>query len=247
MDKDAILKDVDILDTIFVAPKVYLEQFIKITAYYNAYINMENPTIQDRTDFINECYNSINLLSKLIATVSNGQRLESQVKVPVDDVVKNNSEEFNKDNVDKAFDTLKNHIEDLSKEENNIEEMNADFILGSSSKPDTAISAKEYRSSFIDASEIFYEELENWGISESLGAHDCMMAMAQCCDSYDTPKLAIRKIAAYLSKPIATVASSFAYIARNADFRKSQYSELLKNTDCEISKETLIEEYLTYC
>ena len=232
MDKNAILKDANVIESMLTAPKIYLEQFVKLSAYYQAYINIDKPSVQDRTDFINECYNATTMLNKLIAAVSNGERLEDQVKAP---------SEFGKENIDNAFNHLQKYIEDTANSD--VEEMNADEVLGTKKKKNN----KPIKIDFMDASDLFYEELENWGIHESLSAHDCMVAMGQCCTNNDTPKEAIRKIADYLNKPVATVASSFAYITRNANFRKSKYSEVLRTLDYVPTKELLIEEYLTYC
>lgn len=82
LDKAKILSNINVMETISSMPRVFIECFVKISRYYQAFSSLETITNQDRTDFINETYNSMNLLSKLLATASNGEPLEAQVRVP---------------------------------------------------------------------------------------------------------------------------------------------------------------------
>lgn len=82
MDKNKILKNINAVDVLNKMPKIFIEQFVKLSCYYLAYIDIETPSVADRTDYINESFNAMTLLNKLIATASNGKKIESQVKVP---------------------------------------------------------------------------------------------------------------------------------------------------------------------
>ena len=55
-------------------PSVFLHQFFKISCYYLGYKNIDYPGPQDKSDFINETFNSINMLSKVISLSTNNNK-----------------------------------------------------------------------------------------------------------------------------------------------------------------------------
>ena len=90
MNRD-VLKQLSIVAMIS-APTELKTIFNKIATYYIAYTGMDNPTVEDRTEFINEAYNAINLLIKIIATASNGVAINAQVKIPSEEEINKESE-----------------------------------------------------------------------------------------------------------------------------------------------------------
>ena len=59
-------------------PKALLEQFISLGNIYKIFINSPDKSNQNRINYINRAYNSLNIINKLIALASNGEDAASQ-------------------------------------------------------------------------------------------------------------------------------------------------------------------------
>ena len=249
MNKENILKNANIMDTVLQMPQVFIEQFIKISAYYLAYVNMDEPSNKDRTDYINESYNAMTLLNKLIATASYGGKIEYQVKVTEEERLNNNTiineEEIieEKDAIDEELESM--YVDDLfddavqsnnSSEEYGFEEEYNDEY--DDEEYDTSTNYEKRRSFYM-----LMEEMNNWGIKETSFAHKCVVAMYHCCTYLDSPESVINKVADYLDRPTGTISNAFNYILKNANFENSQYCDTFKNKNrMLISRAELISE-----
>ena len=247
MNKENILKNANIMDTVLQMPQVFIEQFIKISAYYLAYVNMDEPSNKDRTDYINESYNAMTLLNKLIATASYGGKIEYQVKVPEEERLNNDT--INEEEIIEEKDAIKEELESMYVDElfdNAVQSNNSSEKYEFEEKYNSEYDDEEYNTSTNYEKRSFYmlmEEMNNWGIKETSFAHKCVVAMYHCCTYLDSPESVINKVADYLDRPTGTISNAFNYILKNANFENSQYCDTFKNKNrMLISRSELISE-----
>ena len=247
MNKENILKNANIMDTVLQMPQVFIEQFIKISAYYLAYVNMDEPSNKDRTDYINESYNAMTLLNKLIATASYGGKIEYQVKVPEEERLNNNA--INEEEIIEEKDAIKEELESMYVDDlfdNSTQSNKPSEKYEFEEEYDSEYDDEEYDTSTNYEKRSFYmlmEEMNNWGIKETSFAHKCVVAMYHCCTYLDSPEKVINKVADYLDRPTGTISNAFNYILKNANFENSQYCDTFKNKNrMLISRAELISE-----
>ena len=72
----------DLIQLISQCPEALLEQFAKLTAYYLGYLSTSNiASVQEKARFINECFNTVSLLNKIIAITVDGDSMKGSVNV----------------------------------------------------------------------------------------------------------------------------------------------------------------------
>lgn len=219
MNRD-VLKQLSIVAMIS-APTELKTIFNKIATYYIAYTGMDNPTVEDRTEFINEAYNAINLLIKIIATASNGVAINAQVKIPSEEEINKESElpsieDYNKftqinskDNPSNitvtAFNNDNNVINNtnirnsnkISKTENDIID-NVETNTGKDDQEGMAKISEKNRKAVDDAinnkmsaKKIIEAELNYWGVDKTTLGYKVMLTIGTISIEYDDTPLDI--------------------------------------------------------
>jgi len=219
MNRD-VLKQLSIVAMIS-APTELKTIFNKIATYYIAYTGMDNPTVEDRTEFINEAYNAINLLIKIIATASNGVAVNAQVKIPSEEEINKESElpsieDYNKftqisskdnpsnitvtatNNDDNVINDTNIRISDeISKTENDIID-NVETNTGKDDQEDMAKISEKNRKAVDDAinnkmsaKKIIEAELNYWGVDKTTLGYKVMLTIGTISIEYDDTPLDI--------------------------------------------------------
>lgn len=224
-------------------PEKILEQFVKITELYN--INQENLlkdlNNKDRFDsklyYINQTYNIINVLIKLIAITSsetNGlDRLTPQhheEEKPQQQSIKEikHKEEPNKSESTDMFDDM------VAVE---IPEANTDVENTSNEEDD------------ISVEDVIIEEINSWGIKPNTFTHRVFLELLNIVPTDDIKSnglsynYAIGIIASNLNKGKNVVASAISNAIRKAKFENSKHIPVLRSMDRDkITKEFVIKQ-----
>ena len=193
-------------------PDMFVQQFARLACYYLGYIN--SPTKElDRTDYVNESCNAINILTKLVALSSNGTDINGKVSLDSLSIV----------SLDKAINYYKSYagVPPISETTTDSEAVNEQPKKKAAR---TTVSPK-------DPKEIMESELKLWGIDESTYAYKAISDIPYVCTSEMTPKEAINAIAKNNGKNAGVTANASKRAVANAAFENSKHFHIFKTLD----------------
>ena len=208
------------------APDSILEQFANITATISEYkqkTESKNVTEQDKIEYLNGAYNSVNIINKFLALIlDNPETLKNIKPIPKNQQQNNSNTTVQQQNKPEP---KKKEPEEQSIEEYLVEEL-------------------EEEDNNIAPVDIITEELNSWNISSETFGYKCLVTLADIrpwTNKEYSGKDLINKIAPKLNKRNSVVASSIVTLIRKADFCNTVYLPVLKEMDRQdITKEFLV-------
>ena len=222
-----------LLQCISRAPDIMLHQFTRITLRYLGYIldNIEESDIQAKLNYINEQFNAVGMLSKIISISSSGQPIESQLSITdeMNNILKNQIIYYN---------TI---IDNTSSSQTTEEDTDVD-------NADNEYTNVALNNINITGEEMIKEELEAWGIVPDKFAYKVCMYILQFCKSNMTYNEIIDAISNKTRYKPANIVGAFVYILKHADFSKSKYITVLAKMKPEdITREFLVNNIKDFC
>ena len=263
------------LDTLNRLPNMFADQFLIITTQYLNFISKDEATINDRTEFINTCYNATNMINKLIAIASNGHSVESQVYVghhsrvvtdKVTDESEGTSNEAETDNTAAANDAnaTENTVEETTT--TTVSNGNDDYYVQNEAKAvDTTKPSKKKKSSTkktrtkkttkktkepeLTAADVILTETTNWGLDANSFGYKLLNSISEFTPvgSNITYNDFINRAAEYFGKTPNVVSAAIYSAINKADFSKTTYIPLFKKINkSDLSKQQFIQELLDF-
>ena len=185
------------LGTIFSQlPDMFIQQFARLACYYLGYTNSETQEL-DRTEYVNETCNAINILTKLVVVSSNGDNIDRKVSLDPSSII----------SLQKAVQYYKNNCQENDK-----------AITDEEPNPKSKNKKTE---EILDPVDVIKNELELIGIDSNTYAYKAICDIPHVCRKGMTAKEAYSLIGKNNGKNAGVTANAINRAVFSANFENS--------------------------